>query len=246
MKSKSGAAACRPLVMLCLALGAASLSAAPASLDENPFGENRSLYDALQGNAHFKALPKPKHTVCGVSYQEETALVYEYVPVGQGVVGTMIAAYTEFDENGQFKGDQPYTESGTFGGMIVLRGTAEPSTAIDVTGDPLFPLAEGKSTRITLTRKTDRHEYACTTHLAPKRFDMSLDGDMYLVSCMRTKLSNNGDIIAEKPSYALCNNTVGFCPLHWRGEGNDKSLFDYIDVNGKRFSPVKWTCQVER
>lgn len=244
MKSKLWAAVRRPVVMLCLALVAGNLSAAPPSLEEDPVGTNRSLYTALQANPYFKALPTAKHALCGVSHEGETLALYEHLPIGQGAVGTMVADYTKF-ENGKLVGE-PWIQSGAFGGMILLRGTSSPSTAIDVSGDSLFPLVDGKSTKITLTRANSRLEYACSTRFAPKRFDMKLAGNMYLVSCMRTTIHNSGDITPEKPSYALCNGDVGFCPLHWTGEEGHKALFDYYEVDGERFSPVSWTCEVDK
>jgi hypothetical protein len=44
--------------------------------------------------------------------------------------------------------------------------------------------------------------------------DMKLEGNMYLVSCARTTIYNNGDVNPEKSNYALCNGDLGFCPLH--------------------------------
>ena len=243
MKSKMWAALRRPVAMLCLALGATDLSAAPPSLEEDPFGTNRELYKALQENPYFKALPTAKHTLCGVSHQGETLAIYEHLPIGSGAVGTMVADYSKF-ENGKLVGE-PWIQSGAFGGMILLRGTAAPSTAIEVTGDSLFPLLDGKSTKITLTRSNSRLEYACSTRYAPKHMDMKLEGNMYLVSCMRTTIYDNGEVKPEKPNYALCNGDLGFCPLHWVGEDGHKALFDYYETNGQRFSPVEWTCEVD-
>lgn len=233
----------RALAGLGLACAALTAYAAVPRLDEDPFGENRGLYTALQANAYFNALPVPKHALCAVQHRGDTLAIYEYVAVARGVVGTIIANFTQFTD-GRLSGE-PHISSGAFGGMIPLRGTRAPSHAIRVGGDSLFPLLEGKTMTLSLTRSTSRLDYACTTHYAPKRFDLGLPGKLYLVSCMRTAVSLDEarEATPQAPSYALCSNHLGFCPMHWNGHEGDKPLFDYYEVDGKRYSPVTWRCE---
>jgi hypothetical protein len=223
-----------------LALASVVAQAAP-SLEQDPFGANKPLVDALRQNFHFKALPTPKPVLCRVGYKDEGLALYEHVPLGQGLVGTTVADFTKFQDD-KLVGE-PWIQSGTFGGMILLRGTSAPSTELSYAGARMFPLVDGKNFDIVLQRSHSKLAYACEVSPAPKRFDLKL-GPLYLVRCERATLLQNGEKRRETPSYALCSDRAGLCPLHWTGDEGHKQLFDYYEVNKERFSPVEWSCQM--
>lgn len=232
----------RLLATLGLALAAAAAIAAP-SLEEDPYGNNKSLMDFLRQDPQFKLLPMARPVLCGVSHNDETLALYEHTPLGKGVVGTAVADFTKFD-NDKLVGE-PWLQSGAFGGMILLRGTSSPSTSMEYSGAQMFPLVDGKNFKITLQRSRTKLEYACNVDPAPKRFDLKM-GQLYLVSCERHTIMGDGERRKEAPSFALCSDRAGLCPLHWNGHEGHKQLFEYYEVNKERFSPVSWACEMGR
>lgn len=234
----------RPLIAAFLLFLSGAALAAPA-LEDDPYGNNKSLFEVLKGNPQFRALPMPRHTVCRVEDAGGEGLaIYEHRPLGRGVVGTEVADYTKFDDD-KLVGET-YKQSGAFGGMILLRGTSAPSRDFSYRGDDMFPLAEGKNFTITLQRSQSKLEYACTVRGAPG--SMKLDGldKLHLVSCQRRTLLANGDSRLETSNHALCSNSAGLCPLHWTGDDGHKALFEHYTVKDEKFSPVSWTCEIAR
>jgi hypothetical protein len=232
----------RLLAALGLAFCAVAALAAP-TLEEDPYGSNKPLVDFLRKQPQFDWMPQAKPVLCGVSYKDETLALYEHTPLGKGIVGTQVADFTKFD-NDKLVGE-PYRQSGTFGGIILLRGTASPSTSLEFSGAQMFPLVDGKSFKITLQRSRSKLEYACNVDPAPKRFDLNM-GQLYLVSCERHTILPDGERRKEAPNFALCSDRAGLCPLHWTGHDGHKQLFEYYEVNKERFSPVSWQCEMGR
>lgn len=225
---------------------AASIAALAApSFQEDSYGTNKRLYEALKDNPYFQALPDVKHTLCKVSHKDEGLAVYEHLPLGQGVVGTIAADFTKFTDD-KLTGE-PHMQSGAFGGIILLRGTAAPSHAFSYTGDSMFPLLDGKSFRMSVQRQNSRLEYSCRDRYAPAAFQLAgVRGRLHLVSCERRTVKPDGDWTPEKSSHALCAQSLGFCPLHWVGEDGHKGLFEHFTAGGEKFSPVTWECQSAR
>lgn len=227
-------------VFLLLYAGHANAQPSP-TLKQDPYGTNKALMAVLESNAYFKALPTPKHAACGVSHKGETLAVYEHLPLGPGVVGTKVANFTQFTD-GKLTG-KPWMQSGTFGGMILLRGTAAPSRDLEYTGDAIFPLLDGKTFKIVLQRQNSKLEYDCKDRYAPETMKIEgIQGRLHLVRCNRATIRNDGERVAEKPSYALCSGDLGLCPLHWTGDDGHKALFESYTVQGETFAPVSWTC----
>jgi hypothetical protein len=214
------------------------------TLQQDPYGTNKPLMAVLENNAYFKALPTPRHTLCGVSYDGETLAVYEHMPLGPGVVGTVVADFTQFTD-GKLTG-KPWTQSGTFGGMILLRGTSAPSRDLEYTGDSIFPLLDGKTFKIVLQRQNSKLEYNCEDRYAPASMKIDgIQGRLHLVRCNRTTIRNDGQRIPEAPNYALCAGSLGLCPLHWTGDDGHKALFESYTVKGEKFAPVSWACETQ-
>lgn len=234
-------AAAAMLSLLLLSAGHAGAQSSP-TLQQDPYGTNKPLMAVLQNNPYFKALPDPKHTLCGVSYEGETLALYEHLPLAPGVVGTMVADFTQYTD-GKLTGT-PWMQSGTFGGMILLRGTSSPSRDLEYTGDSIFPLLDGKTFKITLQRQNSKLEYDCKDRYAPESMKIEgIRGRLHLVRCERTTIRSNGERVAEKPNYALCAGSLGLCPLHWTGDDGHKALFETYAVKGEKFSPVSWSCE---
>jgi hypothetical protein len=234
----------RLLIAACLLSAFGAASAAP-ELRDDPYGNNKSLYEVLRNNPQFRALPLAKPTLCRVDTSEGEGLaVYEHTPLGRGVVGTEVADYTKFDED-KLVGET-YKQSGAFGGMILLRGTSAPSRDFTYRGDDMFPLVEGKNFTITLQRSQSQLEYACTVRKAPGSMKLKGLDPLHLVSCQRRTLLGNGDSRLETSNHALCSNQAGLCPLHWTGDEGHKALFEHYTVNNEKFSPVSWTCETAR
>lgn len=234
----------RLLIATCLLSMFGAASAAP-ELRDDPYGNNKSLYEVLRNNPQFRALPMAKPTLCRVETSEGEGLaLYEHTPLGRGVVGTEVADYTKFDDD-KLVGET-YKQSGAFGGMILLRGTSAPSRDFTYRGDDMFPLAEGKNFTITLQRSQTQLEYACTVRNAPRAFKLQGLDSLHLVSCQRRTITAGGDSRLENSNHALCSNRAGLCPLHWTGDDGHKALFEHYTVKDEKFSPVSWTCETER
>lgn len=234
----------RLLIATCLLFVSGAVLAAP-SLEDDPYGNNKSLYEVLRQNPQFRALPMAKPTLCGVSNSEdETLALYEHTPLGRGVVGTEVADFTKFEDD-KLVGES-WKQSGAFGGMILLRGTSAPSRDFTYRGDDMFPLAEGKNFTITLQRSQTQLEYACTVRKAPTAMQIKGLDTLHLVSCQRRTILASGDSNLEKSSHALCSNRAGLCPLHWTGDDGHKALFEHYTVKDEKFSPVSWMCETAR
>lgn len=235
----------RRLIPACLLFAAVAAWAA-TPLEQDPYGNNKSLMDVLRGDAAFRELPMPRHTLCRVDTDAGEGLaIYEHKPLGRGVIGTEVTNFTQYEDD-KLVGE-PYMQSGAFGGMILLRGTSAPSRDFSYRGDPMFPLADGKNFKITLQRQNSKLEYACTERPAPSSMKLDgLPGQLHLVSCQRRTLHNNGETTLERSNHALCSNSAGLCPLHWTGDDGYKALFESYTVKDEKFSPVSWRCEIMR
>ena len=227
------AALASALVLVC------AVSASP-SVEDEQLGAQKAAFEKLRKHAHFQALPKAVQLMCAPHHQGRPVRFHEFVEVAPGILGSQV-----FDpsmlENGRLV-REPQIRTWTFGGLVMLRGSTKPAMDILVEGDRLFPLAEGKSTKITFVRADERLENDCTTRNAPGRFDLGLPGGMHLVTCKRKRTDTAGNATGIQTSYALCNNHVGFCPLQWQGELGYEGNFDFVEVQGQRYAPVQWRC----
>lgn len=234
----------RLLIATCLLSVSGGAFAAP-ELRDDPYGNNKSLYEVLRQNPQFRALPLAKPTLCRVETSDGEGLaIYEHTALGRGVVGTEVADFTKFEDD-KLVGET-YKQSGAFGGMILLRGTSAPSRDFSYRGDDMFPLVEGKNFTITLQRSQTQLEYACTVRKAPSAMKLEGLDALHLVSCQRRTIMGNGDTRLEASNHALCSNRAALCPLHWTGDDGHKALFEHYTVKDEKFSPVTWKCEIGR